>query len=132
MARFLKQSMSPYLPTGDERMRPLKRATSGFISRRQIDKELYKFVPVGTPILVHDEKALGSQLPPHDLYQGCKSSWMVTRGMYRDQFLCRNPRTGQTTKTRSFTTFTLRRGMNFSQVIDAKGPKETKNAASSG
>ena len=73
---------------------------------------------------MHDEKALGSQLP-HDLNQGCKSSWMVARGMYRDQLLCWNPRTGQTTKTRSFTAFTLRRGMNFSQVIDAKMPKET-------
>ena len=124
LARFPKQSMSPDLPTDGDRMRPLERATNGFISRRQIDKELYNFVPVGTPILVHDEKALGSQLP-HDLYQGCKSSWMVARGMYRDQLLCWNPRTGQTTKTRSFTAFTLRRGMNFSQVIDAKMPKET-------
>ena len=124
LARFPKQSMSPELPTDGDRMRPLEHATNGFISRRQIDKELYNFVPVGTPILVHDEKALGSQLP-HDQLQGCKSSWMVARGMYRDQLLCWNPRTGQTTKTRSFTAFTLRRGMNFSQVIDAKMPKET-------
>ena len=124
LARFPKQSMSPELPTDGDRMRPLESATNGFISRRQIDKELYNFVPVGTPVLVHDEKALGSQLP-HSLNQGCKSSWMVARGMYRDQLLCWNPRTGHTTKTRSFTAFTLRRGMNFSQVIDAKMPKET-------
>ena len=107
MARFPVQSQSAKIPSDGDRMRPLEHATQGYVSRRQIDRELYYFVPIGTPCLVHDEKAKGSQLP-HSSGDGCKSQWMIADGMYREQVLFWNPRTNRTIKSKSYTTFALR------------------------
>ena len=125
MARFPVQSQSAKIPSDGDRMRPLEHATQGYVSRRQIDRELYYFVPIGTPCLVHDEKAKGSQLP-HSSGDGCKSQWMIADGMYREQVLFWNPRTNRTIKSKSYTTFALRRGMNFTQLIGVKIPKESE------
>jgi hypothetical protein len=122
MARFPRQSNSANKPTDGDMPRPLEIASGGAVSRRQIDRELYYFVSCGTPVLVHDIKARGSSLP-HDLGEGCKSQWMIGNGMFREQPLFWNPRTNAIVKNKSYTAFTLRRGMNFTQLIGVQMPK---------
>lgn len=87
---------------------------------------MYDFVPIGTPCLVHDEKAKGSQLPFNDdgNTAGCKSAWMIADGMYREQVLFWNPRTNRTVKSKAYTAFTLRRGLNFEQMVGVKMPAD--------
>ena len=110
MRRFPIQSRSAKLPTDGDRASNLEEATQGAYSRRQIYREVYYFVPIGTPCLVHDEKAKGSQLPFNDdgNTAGCKSAWMIADGMYREQVLFWNPRTNRTVKSKAYTAFTLR------------------------
>jgi hypothetical protein len=60
--------------------RPLEKITGFQYSRRQIDRELSYFVPVGLPTLVHMTKVKGIAITP-------KSRWAVPIGMYRDQVI---------------------------------------------
>ena len=50
-------------PDGDQ-ARPLEVITAGFYSRKQIDRELSYYVPIGTPALVHNTKVTGSSIKP--------------------------------------------------------------------
>ena len=64
------------VPLGGDQARPLELITGGFYSRRQIDRELSYYIHIGTPALVHNNKAKGSTLGP-------KSQWGVAVGMHQ-------------------------------------------------
>ena len=96
-------------------IRPLESITRGRISRRTIDRQLYYFIPAGTPALVHDTKAKGSQLPTAE--GGTKSRWMVAVKMFQEQPIFWCPRTKMETKSKSYTAFKTRRGIHYSQII---------------
>ena len=132
LARFPPQSHSANCsPDGDKQL-PLEMITRGKISRRMIYNQLYYFLNIGTPALVHDATIAGSRLPTHDAASGlvadCKSRWMVAYGMYRDQVVFWDPRTNDTCRSKSYTAFKLRAGMNFAQMIGCKMPKATEKS----
>ena len=93
---------------------------------RWIDKEIYGFVSIGTPCLVHDATVLGSHLPTRD--SGCKARWMIADGMYRDQVIFYDPRTKDTSRSKSYAAFKLRLGMNFAQALNIDLPNATKKS----
>ena len=131
MSRFPVQSQAVSVPIDGDRARPLEIATRGRYSRRQIDRELYYFVGVGTPCLVHNSAVKGSHLPRGDesaggTTDGQKSRWMVGDGMYRDQVKFWDPKTNDTSRSKSYTAFKLRFGMNFAQLLGIDLPHKTK------
>ena len=126
LSRFPVQSMDVSVPLDGDRARPLELITRGRYSRRQIDKEIYGFVSIGTPCLVHDATVLGSHLPTRD--SGCKARWMIADGMYRDQVIFYDPRTKDTSRSKSYAAFKLRLGMNFAQALNIDLPNATKKS----
>ena len=131
LERFPVVSQAVSVPIDGDRARPLEIATRGRYSRRQIDRELYYFVGVGTPCLVHDASVLGSHLPRGDesaggTTSGQKSRWMIGDGMYRDQVKFWDPKTHDTSRSKSYTAFKLRFGMNFAQLLGINLPAKTK------
>ena len=132
LARFPPQSHSANCsPDGDKPL-PLELITRGKISRRMIYNQLYYFLMIGTPALVHDAAIAGSRLPTQgvgtNMVADCKSRWMVAYGMYRDQVVFWDPRTNDTCRSKSYTAFKLRRGMNFAQILGCKMPKATEKS----
>ena len=87
---------------------------------------------IGTPALVHDATIRGSRLPAPDHESGivadCKSRWMVAFGMYRDQVVFWDPRTNDTSRSKSYTAFKLRKGMNFAQMLGCPMPKQSQKS----
>ena len=132
LARFPPQSHSANCPPDGDRQLPLEMITRGKISRRMIYNQLYYFLNIGTPALVHDATVAGSRLPTHDaeanLVADCKSRWMVAYGMYRDQVVFWDPRTNYTCRSKSYTAFKLRAGMNFAQMLGCKMPRATEKS----
>ena len=130
LARFPVQSQAVSVPIDGDRARPLEIATRGRYSRRQIDRELYYFVGVGTPCLVHDAHVKGSHLPRGEddssVSSGQKSRWMVADGMYREQVCFWDPKTNDTSRSKSYTAFKLRFGMNFAQLLNINLPPKTQ------
>ena len=118
--------MDVSVPLDGDRARPLELITRGRYSRRQIDKEIYGFVSIGTPCLVHDATVLGSHLPTRD--SGCKARWMIADGMCRDQVIFYDPRTKDTSRSKSYAAFKLRLGMNFAQALNIDLPATTKKS----
>jgi hypothetical protein len=129
LARFPPQSHSASCPPDGDRQLPLEMITRGKVSRRMIYNQLYYFLNIGTPALVHDATIAGSRLPTQDVDAGlvadCKSRWMVAYGMYRDQVVFWDPRTNDTCRSKSYTAFKLRKGMNFAQMLGCKMPNAT-------
>ena len=81
--RFPPISTEVNISMDGDRARPLSLFTEDYYSRRQIDREIMYYVPVGTPCLVHDTKALGSTIGP-------KVRWGISMGMHREtaEFMC--------------------------------------------
>ena len=113
--RLPLQSQLCNVPADGDMIRPLESITRGRISRRTIDRQLYYFIPAGTPALVHDTKAKGSQLPTAE--GGTKSRWMVAIKLFEEQPIFWCPRTKLETKSKSYTAFKTRRGIHYSQII---------------
>ena len=90
-------------------------------SRRQINRELSYYVPVGTPCLVHDPRVKGSQLAP-------KVRWGIAKGMYREQvyFMC--PFTKAIFRSKSYTAHKLKQGINYAQFLKLPPLKATNKA----
>jgi site-specific DNA-cytosine methylase len=132
LARFPPQSHSAHCPPDGDRPLPLEVITRGKISRRMIYNQLYYFLNIGTPALVHDATIAGSRLPTQDegakIVADCKSRWMVAYGMYRDQVVFWDPRTNDTCRSKSYTAFKLRKGMNFAQLLGCNMPKATEKS----
>ena len=99
------------VPIDGDRARPIEILTRGRHSRRTIDTELSFFQPVGTPALVHDKSVLGSHI-------GCKSRWRIAVGMMGSQVLWRCPFTHDIVRSKSFTAYRLRNGMNYAQFLN--------------
>ena len=97
-------------PDGDQ-ARPLEVITAGFYSRRQIDRELSYYVPIGTPALVHDTKVKGSSIKP-------KTAWGISVGMYRESVIFWMPATSALRQSKSFTAYKLRKGLNYAQFLN--------------
>ena len=95
-------------PDGDK-VRPLELLTRGYLSRREIDRQLSYFVAVGTPALVHDH-VKGSRLQP-------KTRWGIAWGMYRDQPTWKCPYTGAVFRSKSYSAYRLRDGLNYFQFL---------------
>ena len=110
------------LPPDGDQARPLEIISGGCYSRRQIDRELSYYIPLGTPALVHDVKAKGSQLGP-------KSMWGVAVGMYRESILFWIPHTDSIRQTKSFTAFKLRQGLNYAQFLNLPAIPTTQRSA---
>ena len=97
-------------PMDGDSPRPIELFTHFYYSRKQCDRELTYYVPVGTPCLVHDKKALGSTLGP-------KVRWGIACGMSRDvvRFMC--PFLKSQFVSKSFTAYKLRLGLNYAQFL---------------
>ena len=119
--RFPVTSQDISVPMDGDQARPLELCNKSY-SRRQIDKELSYFIPIGTPALVHDTKAKGSTLGP-------KSFWAIAIGMYREQVIFWNPYKDSTLMSKSFTAFKLRQGMSFADFLRLPAMPTTKRMA---
>ena len=110
--RFPVSSDLVSVPIDGDRARPLEILTKGFYSRRQIDRELSYFVPLGTPCLVQTTEK-GSSLQP-------KTRWGIAVGCYREQPIFWCPHNKTSFRSKSFAAFTLREGLNFMTFLGMK------------
>ena len=79
-------------------------------SRKQINRELSYHVPVGRLALTHIVSAKGSAIAP-------KTKWGVCIEMYREQPRWWSPFNDAKWRTKSFTAFKTRAGLNFMHVL---------------
>jgi site-specific DNA-cytosine methylase len=119
--RFPSSATHALAPPDGDQARPLEVCTGGFYSRRQIDRELSYFVPLGTPALVHDVSVKGSELAP-------KTTWGIAVGMYREAVKFWIPHTGGIRQTKSFTAYKLRSGLNYAQFLNLPAIKTTQKS----
>jgi hypothetical protein len=119
--RFPSTRTDKTMPIDGDQARPIEILTGGKHSRRQCDRELSYFVAPGTPALVHDTKAKGSQL------DNLKSTWKIAKGMYREQVRWWSPWTRQHSHSKSYTAFKLQKGLSFIDFLGLKGlPKAAR------
>jgi len=109
--RFPVQSDDIANPSDGDRARPLEMLTRGHYSRRMIDNELSYFIPCGTPAMVNDPDIKGSSLRP-------KTRWGIACGMYRDQPTWRCPFTKSMWRSKSYSAYRLRPGVNYGQFLN--------------
>ena len=107
------------IPLDGDRARPLEIATNYQYSRRQIDRELSYYIPVGTPCLVHDTLAKGSSLTP-------KVRWGIACGMYRETVKFRCPFVHSTFHSKSYTAYKLRHGLSYTTFLGLKPVDSTR------
>jgi hypothetical protein len=109
--RFGKVVTEEYIASDGDQPRPLERFTGYQYSRRQIDRELSYFVPVGRPTLVHLTQVKGSAITP-------KSRWAVPIGMYRERVIFWSPFSKSEFRSKSFTAYKLQHGMNYMHFLN--------------
>lgn len=119
--RFPPISTDAAIPIDGDRYRPIELFTDGFYSRRQCDRELNYYVPVGTPCLVHDTRVKGSGLAP-------KVRWGVACGMQRETpyFVC--PFLKTKFHGKSYTAYKLRAGLNYAQFLGLPSLESTQRS----
>ena len=110
MNRFGALVSEAVIPADGDQVRPLEEMTGFAYSRKQINRELSYFVPVGRVALVHRTKVKGSAIEP-------KSRWAVAIEMYREQVMWWSPYTKQDFRSKSFSAFKLRAGMNYMHFL---------------
>ena len=125
-AEFLLNRLPPAsadfaISTDGDQPRPIETFTDGTYSRRQCNRELTYYVPVGTPCLVHDTNALGSALAP-------KVRWGIAAGMYREtvRFLC--PFVASQFHSKSFTAYKLKEGLSYQTFLGLKEDLSTRKS----
>ena len=108
--RFPPYSLDANVPPDGDVPSPIERLLNGYVSRHQVYREIDSFVPVGTPALCHQPKAKGSSLEP-------RVRWGIAIGQRGKvtRWLC--PFTKSRYRSRSFTAFSLRTGLNWSQFL---------------
>lgn len=108
-------------PLDGDRARPLELFTDGQYSRRQIDRELSYYVPVGTPCLVHDTSVLGSHIAP-------KVRWGIAAGMEREcvRFMCPYSKMLRTSK--SYVAYKLQEGLSYTQFLGLPAQKTARRS----
>ena len=108
--RFAALSDDVNMPADGDRALPLEMLTRGYYSRAMIRRELSYYVSVGTPALVHDNSIRGSALEP-------KTRWGVAIGMYREQPIWKCPFTKATFRSKSYSAYRLKEGLNYAQFL---------------
>ena len=121
LSRFPVTAKDVSVPLDGDQARPLELITGLFYSRRQIDRELSYYVPIGTPALIHDVKAKGSTLGP-------KTMWGVAIGMYREAVIFWLPHTNSIRQSKSFTAYKLRQSMNYAQFLNLPSIPSTQKS----
>jgi hypothetical protein len=121
---FPSTTTTATMPTDGDQARPLELITAGYISRRQCDRELSYWLAPGTPALVHDHKAKGSQM------DRLKSTWKIAWGMYREQVTWWSPWTRMISHSKSYTAFKLNRGVSYIQWLNLTGLTDIKRSES--
>ena len=119
--RFPSSATHTLTPPDGDQIRPLEACTGGFYSRRQIDRELSYYVPLGTPALIHETKVKGSELTP-------KTVWGIAVGMYREAVKFWVPITNGIRQTKSFTAYKLRDGLNYAQFLGLPAIETTQRS----
>ena len=109
--RFGRIATEESISSDGDQPRPLENFTGFQYSRRQIDRELSYFVPVGRPTLVHMTKVKGSAITP-------KSRWAVPIGMYREQVIFWSPFSKSEFRSKSFTAYKLKHGLNYMHFLN--------------
>ena len=107
--RLCPYSLDANTPPDQDAAAPIERLLHGYVSRHQVYAELDAYVSVGTPALCKTGSK-GSSLEP-------RVRWgiaIANRGRVV-KWMC--PFTGTRFRTSSFTAFTLKSGMNFSQFL---------------
>jgi site-specific DNA-cytosine methylase len=115
--RFPTSTMAATNSIDGDRVRPLELFSRFHYSRRQIDRELSYYLPPGTPALVQTT-AKGSLVGP-------KTRWGVAVGMYREQVIFMCPHVLSQFRSKSFSAFRLKDGLNYLQFL---GLPEVKTA----
>ena len=89
---------------------PIERLFNSYVSRHQVYREIDSYVAVGTPALCHVPTVKGSDLEP-------RVRWGIAVGQRGKvvQWMC--PFTKSRFRNRSYTSFTLRTGLNWSQFL---------------
>jgi len=108
--RFPVVSNEVALPLDGDQVLPLEALTNGCYSRAQIRRELSYYIPVGTPALVHDSSVRGSAIKP-------KVKWGIACGMYREQVWFYCPFTKSKFRSKSYTAYRLKEGINYAQFL---------------
>jgi hypothetical protein len=108
--RLPPYSLDAAVPSDGDMPAPIERLFHGYISRHQVYREIDSYVATGTPALVHRPKVKGSDLEP-------RVRWAIAVGQRGKvtKWMC--PFTKSRFKSRSFTAFTLRTGLNWSQFL---------------
>jgi len=113
--RFPPYSTDASVPIDGDQPSPIERLFSqrgiSYVSRHQVYSELDNYVAVGTPALCHRPAVKGSDLEP-------RVRWAIAIGQRGKvtRWMC--PFTNARFKSRSFTAFTLRSGLNWSQFLN--------------
>jgi hypothetical protein len=119
--RFPVVSSDVAMSLDGDMARPLELLTRFCYSRRQIDRELSYYVPVGTPCLVHDPRIKGSALRP-------KTRWGIACGMYREQVWFYCPFTKSKWRSKSYSAYRLKSGINPWQFLRLPEPKSSRKS----
>ena len=108
--RFPPYSTDASVPINGEQPAPIELLFHNFIPRSQVYSELDNYVAVGTPALCHKPSVKSSDLEP-------KVKWGIAIGQRGKltRWMC--PFTNSRFKSRSFTAFTLKSGLNWSQFL---------------
>lgn len=118
--RFPTANLEHMSGDGDA-VRPLEVFSRFTYSRRQIDRELSYFVMPGTPTLVQTT-AKGSAIAP-------KTRWGIATGMYREQVIFMCPYINSEFRSKSFSAFKLKQGVNYAQFLGLPELKTSQKGA---
>lgn len=121
--RFPAVSHDIAAPMDGDYQRPIEALSRGFYSRRQIDRELSYYIPVGSPALVHDPKIKGSRLQP-------KCRWGIAAGMYRESPIWMCPYTKAEWHSKSYSAYQLKSGYNYAQMLKLPAIESIQQSAS--
>ena len=108
--RFPPYSMDAAVPLDGDMPSPIERLFNSYVSRHQVYREIDSYVAVGTPALCYVPTVKGSDLEP-------RVRWGIAVGQRGKvvQWMC--PFTKSRFRNRSYTSFTLRTGLNWSQFL---------------
>ena len=101
---------------------PIELYTNEAYGRSQVYSDLSYYIQVGTPCLVYEKDVKGSSLQP-------KSTWRIAWGMDGSTPVFRHPTTHHTKRSKSFTAFRLREGLNYAQFLGLGNIPSTRASA---
>ncbi|OUT55772.1 MAG: hypothetical protein CBB71_19130 [Rhodopirellula sp. TMED11] len=126
-AEFLANRVPEYrsqqnLSKEGDQASPIELFTNQGVGRGQVYTELSYYVQVGTPCLVHDPEVKGASIRP-------KSSWYIAYGMIGGNPQFKDPLTVTKRFSKSYTSFKLRDGLNYSQYLGLGDIPSTRQSA---